>query len=901
MDFIIRKDIYGNWWHDYNNDATKVNISDFEAVIDDVENTFIIQCFNGSNVPSRAISIVDIKVIDQNISDTPIPFSGAVGLKNLLTTKSYPPYRDSSIVYDEKVIFRKGHTVLWNETQEYFNTNFDSTGKGILLADGWALCNGNNGTKDFRDRFILNKGNNYNTLYTNGGSANSVLIGHNHDSIEYSDGKKAVNTLGSGASVLGKAIPESSATAQTNKTSVKGQSNTGVDSPTEDGVGKNMPPYIIAQWVERTEDLIVYYTGSEGGGGIESIVAGTNISVDNTDPLNPIISATGSAGVPTLQEVLLEGGRELVLYSENDTYVLEYADKSRLLYCRKTTEDYTVVQFGIQGGVFESGDTIEFISSNIDSFELNVDVDLSGVILIYQGEEYGGGNILSFADKGIKLILTCIDTNTFELNIIPTYEAILDRSAINASSSFTAVNSRYYTTYGGTPITVTDPAGVSGKGYIVYVVSGLTTIGGVEYAASDLIYRYYNGTIWTSINMRESGGVPYTGATADVNLGEFGLLTGNIEFDNTPTNIPTGPGSMVWNDTDGTVDLKLKGGNVTLQIGQESVLRVVNKTATNINLLEANYQAVRVTGAQGQRLKVDLAQATSDTLSAETIGLVTETINSNQEGFITTSGLIRNVNTTGSLQSETWSDGDILYLSPTVAGQITKVKPVAPNHLVIIGYVVHAHATQGSIFVKVDNGYELDELHNVKIASATNNELLAYTSSTDIWENKSITSILGYTPIKKIVSDTTSSSAVTGTTSETLCKTYTISENTFSDGDFMKCLVGLEKTGTAGTGTVRIRVNQTNNFATATLVGTYTPSAASHVTVLFKRDFLSFKSGVLKGILFATSAQNDLASGASIAYNTTTLSPTSDFYIYISVINTSGADSTIVNQVQITN
>jgi hypothetical protein len=239
-----------------------------------------------------------------------------------------------------------------------------------------------------------------------------------------------------------------------------------------------------------------------------------------------------------------------------------------------------------------------------------------------------------------------------------------------------------------------------------------------------------------------AAGVPYTGATADVNLGEFGLLTGNIEFDNTPTNIPTGAGSLVWNDTDGTLDLKLKGGNVTLQVGQENVIRVVNKTATNVNLLEANYQAVRVTGAQGQRLKVDLAQATTDALSAETIGLVTETINNNQEGFITTSGLIRNVNTTGSLQSETWADGDILYLSPTTAGRVTKVKPTAPNHLVIIGYVVSAHATQGSIFVKVDNGYELNELHNVKITSETNNQLLAYTSATDIWQNKNLIDIV---------------------------------------------------------------------------------------------------------------------------------------------------------------
>jgi len=51
MDFIIRKDIYGNWWHDFNNNATKVSISDFECVIDEVANTFIIQNKNGSNVP----------------------------------------------------------------------------------------------------------------------------------------------------------------------------------------------------------------------------------------------------------------------------------------------------------------------------------------------------------------------------------------------------------------------------------------------------------------------------------------------------------------------------------------------------------------------------------------------------------------------------------------------------------------------------------------------------------------------------------------------------------------------------------------------------------------------------------------------------------------------------------
>ena len=278
---------------------------------------------------------------------------------------------------------------------------------------------------------------------------------------------------------------------------------------------------------------------------------------------------------------------------------------------------------------------------------------------------------------------------------------------------------------------------------------------GILPASTDYVFLVKD-TINGELKYTTSAGgtfVPYTGATQDVNLGEFGLQTGNVEFDNTPTNLPTGAGSMYYNDTDGTLDLILKGANVKLQIGQESVIRVVNKTATNINLLEANYQAVRVTGAQGQRLKVDLAQATSDSLSAETIGLVTETINNNQEGFITTSGLVRNINTTGSLQSETWADGDIVYLSPTTAGRITNVKPSAPNHLVIIGYVIYAHATQGSIFVKVDNGYELDELHNVKIVSPTNNQALIFNDTTDVWENKSLVTVSSYS--KNATADST--------------------------------------------------------------------------------------------------------------------------------------------------
>lgn len=228
--------------------------------------------------------------------------------------------------------------------------------------------------------------------------------------------------------------------------------------------------------------------------------------------------------------------------------------------------------------------------------------------------------------------------------------------------------------------------------------------------------------------------VPYLGANKNIDTGEYGISTGFVKLDLTPTNTPTNVGTLSWNDIDGTADLKLKGGNVTLQIGQEIVKRVVNKSGSN--LLESQYYAVRIVGATGQRMSIDLAMADDDLNSATTIGIVTENINNNQEGFITTSGEVKEINTTGSLQSETWSDGDVLYLSPVNAGHLTNVKPVAPNHMVIIGYVEYAHINHGKIFVKIDNGYELDELHNVLITSAANNDILAFDLSTSTWQNK---------------------------------------------------------------------------------------------------------------------------------------------------------------------
>jgi hypothetical protein len=204
-------------------------------------------------------------------------------------------------------------------------------------------------------------------------------------------------------------------------------------------------------------------------------------------------------------------------------------------------------------------------------------------------------------------------------------------------------------------------------------------------------------------------GVPYTGAIQDVNLGEFGLQAGNIEFDNTPTNIPTTDGSVYWSDTDGTLALRLKGGNVISKIGETQHIRAYNNTGTAI----AKGKVVYVTGSQGQRLTIALADADTEILSKDTIGITAEAIADGSEGFVIVAGVLTNISTTG------LADGDTVFLSQT-AGSYTKTPPAGPAHLVVLGFVVNGGSGgAGSIYVKVDNGYELEELHNVSDAAKT--------------------------------------------------------------------------------------------------------------------------------------------------------------------------------------
>jgi hypothetical protein len=181
-------------------------------------------------------------------------------------------------------------------------------------------------------------------------------------------------------------------------------------------------------------------------------------------------------------------------------------------------------------------------------------------------------------------------------------------------------------------------------------------------------------------------------------------------------------GSLSWNVDDLTLNLPLNA-NVTLQVGQETVHRVNNRTGSPI----LNGKVVRLLGSQGQRLTVELAQADSELNSSKTLGVATESIADNQSGFITTEGLVRGINTSH------LTEGAIIWLDPNTAGEMTTDKPTAPDHLVMVGLCV-VQGNNGTIFVKVQNGYELDELHDVRLTDLAVGDLLTRTSD-GLWEN----------------------------------------------------------------------------------------------------------------------------------------------------------------------
>lgn len=240
-------------------------------------------------------------------------------------------------------------------------------------------------------------------------------------------------------------------------------------------------------------------------------------------------------------------------------------------------------------------------------------------------------------------------------------------------------------------------------------------------------------------------------------------------------------------------DVELTGGDIAA--GQEFVViydgsefQMIGVAPNQMFAFVSNVDSVTINkgdvvyayGAFGDRMSVKLANNTGDPTSAKTVGIVfSSSIAVNGTGYIITQGVIQNLNTSA------FTAGDTLYLSAT-PGQYTNVKPYAPNHLVYVGIVERANAGNGQIYVRVQNGYEMDEIHDVDLITTApvNNDVLTYvTGSPDLWKPKSITTILGFTPenIANKSSSYTASSTTTYANTKALVDGLATKQNTLTN------------------------------------------------------------------------------------------------------------------------
>lgn len=226
-----------------------------------------------------------------------------------------------------------------------------------------------------------------------------------------------------------------------------------------------------------------------------------------------------------------------------------------------------------------------------------------------------------------------------------------------------------------------------------------------------------------------AGGNTFTG-TQTINVGAF--------KDTTTTNTSSISATPDTLSANRTVTLPNASGVMALTTnanGSTSDIELYAKAGLAINAA----QVVYITGATGVNVIIGLAQANSDATSSKTIGICKQNLANNGFGYVVTEGNLTGI----SVAANGAVEGDPVFLSPTTPGGMVFGlinKPSAPSHLVYLGVVKTVSGLNvTSIYVKVQNGFELEELHDVAISSPTNGQTI-FRNGSNLWVNRAIVS-----------------------------------------------------------------------------------------------------------------------------------------------------------------
>ena len=146
-------------------------------------------------------------------------------------------------------------------------------------------------------------------------------------------------------------------------------------------------------------------------------------------------------------------------------------------------------------------------------------------------------------------------------------------------------------------------------------------------------------------------------------------------------------------------------------------------------------QAVYVSGADGTNVTISLSSASTEATSSKTLVLLAQDLANNAFGYVIESGLIAGIDTSAATAGQT------VWLGSTAGSRVYGAPPAEPNHSVYLGVVARSNINNGEILVKVQNGYELDELHDVFVNGVSTALPLVYNSTSSGWVAQALTSV----------------------------------------------------------------------------------------------------------------------------------------------------------------
>lgn len=172
-------------------------------------------------------------------------------------------------------------------------------------------------------------------------------------------------------------------------------------------------------------------------------------------------------------------------------------------------------------------------------------------------------------------------------------------------------------------------------------------------------------------------------------MGGTRISNGEGEADSIQQNVVLTKEGEVSYDTKFSV-MEIKGKDTLLQVGQESHIPVTNLSGGTLN----EGDVVRQSGYDAATDRITVVKSQADiTVNADVLGMCTTTMLNGETGKITTFGRINELDTS------MFTEGDEVFLSPTVLGGITATRPETLP--IEIGYIGKSDALAGWIHLDI--------------------------------------------------------------------------------------------------------------------------------------------------------------------------------------------------------